>query len=616
MSFQATSLLSFPLLLLFGLPALFIYLRKKRGRGADSKKPSPSGIDEELQSIQNQFAKQELAKQNNQQQPADGIMRLPPTNWRAIGSKFLFVVALIVVSAAYYFIVIKVPGKEEQIRAHNTFVPVDAKILSSRIEKRTYTCSLGTMIRGRCTVYCPTIDYAYVVDGQSYNSSHYWFYPGCTQYYRAVASIVGQNLVGTVVKAWVDPADPSSAILDNSLTADGSLLTRANDIAIADIPAADSIEGKLRSEGKGWECTRGELVVGAYVEDSLEESIGQPKGRGRVGIVLSLGTNTAGRAIAGVDYGHGYYLGAYTSELCPLRFNSEGGVPKDPTAASSGLLNNTNLDVKAPAEKSSLSSPMVYNNESIPTLSSTVIQIPIHDMIDLNFRSKQEIYDLRKDAVSLYSPLSGGTYSPSDNIFGQIQDAKPWWGILGKSYYGNGATSILGPAEESRFITNPYLLVGLDSGHAIIVHGNYTPTPIYPIPLNLYWRRDRTQAVVKYDVTSFFEGERLIHDPTLAERKVTLVAYNARDFGWNYLSVSAEQSKNVTGAPNPTQILQFIHTGGSCGYPGGCNNMSPYQDGLVITVGQLPAIAYIKLWKNRPSDPSSPADMVFIIEMI
>jgi hypothetical protein len=96
---------------------------------------------------------------------------------------------------------------------------------------------------------------------------------------------------------------------------------------------------------------------------------------------------------------------------------------------------------------------------------------------------------------------------------------------------------------------------------------------------------------------------------------LTLVAYNARDLGYNFLYAVPEKSENVSLPAHPARILQFIHTGGSCGYPGDCNNMSPYQAGLEFHIDSLPALAYIKLWKSRPVDAAAAADMVFVIEM-
>ncbi len=57
-----------------------------------------------------------------------------------------------------------------------------------------------------------------------------------------------------------------------------------------------------------------------------------------------------------------------------------------------------------------------------------------------------------------------------------------------------------------------------------------------------------------------------------------LFAYNAHDMNLNFLYLSYNDSSNISkiNPPNtPIAIKYFLHKGDSCGYPGGCNNMSP-----------------------------------------
>ena len=62
------------------------------------------------------------------------------------------------------------------------------------------------------------------------------------------------------------------------------------------------------------------------------------------------------------------------------------------------------------------------------------------------------------------------------------------------------------------------------------------------------------------------------------------------------------------------RILHFIHRGGSCGYPGGCNNGSPYQPELDnFRVEALPAHLDVLLWRNRPKDISESPVMRFAV---
>jgi len=91
-------------------------------------------------------------------------------------------------------------------------------------------------------------------------------------------------------------------------------------VAAPDIPAADSIEGKLSHEGRRWERAQGPTLPGAYVQDLLPERASRPKGGGVIGKVLFLSVNDDGRPCATVDFGRGYNAGIMLSELAPIRF--------------------------------------------------------------------------------------------------------------------------------------------------------------------------------------------------------------------------------------------------------------------------------------------------------
>ena len=79
--------------------------------------------------------------------------------------------------------------------------------------------------------------------------------------------------------------------------------------------AADSVEGQLRSQGKHWVKTTGEIKAGAYVQDTLEGRLNQPEGRGAIGKVVSVSTDNNGQQVAKVDFGRSYSVPISFSEL-------------------------------------------------------------------------------------------------------------------------------------------------------------------------------------------------------------------------------------------------------------------------------------------------------------
>jgi hypothetical protein len=83
-----------------------------------------------------------------------------------------------------------------------------------------------------------------------------------------------------------------------------------------DPAAPDSIEGKLRAEGKRWVRTSGEITVGSYVLDTYEGRMNQPPGRGAIGkVVFVSAAIDPGPPGAMVDFGRGYEAGFHLTEL-------------------------------------------------------------------------------------------------------------------------------------------------------------------------------------------------------------------------------------------------------------------------------------------------------------
>src|SRR5271154_681384 len=132
------------------------------------------------------------------------------------------------------------------------------------------------------------------------------------------------------------------------------------------------------------------------------------------------------------------------------------------------------------------------------------IDIPIVPPADFNFKTKAEILQIRKREVLKHPELLKGTYIPDEQVFGRIEDKKPWWGIFGQAYYGAGQNSIRGPAEESRFILNPFLLAGEPATEGMDksrVSASDLETHNYPTfyqPTGLRWWPKESKAEVTY----------------------------------------------------------------------------------------------------------------------
>ena len=243
------------------------------------------------------------------------------------------------------------------------------------------------------------------------------------------------------------------------------------------------------------------------------------------------------------------------------------------------------------------------------------INIPLNPVMELNGSSREDIFNMRRKAVDQVPELGPKNYQPNKRIFGRIEDGKPWWGFLGLCHYGPGKKSILGNSKESGFIANPYLLVGVEGAHGLIAYRrSATSEEFYPQPTQLTWEDSGAWGRVTYNVSDFYAAMVRYQGPD--PKSLYLSDYNARDFGFHYLVIDSATSQNITAAfDQKIPILQLIHVGPSCGYPGGCNNKSPLQPELEVHWSQLPARISLKLWKKVPSDATQKADMDFIIDL-
>ena len=255
-------------------------------------------------------------------------------------------------------------------------------------------------------------------------------------------------------------------------------------------------------------------------------------------------------------------------------------------------------------------------------------QIQLNLPAQFNYKTRAEILGMRSREVAKYPNLLKGSYVPFNPIWGAIEDGKPWWGLAGAGVYDSGAQSMLGFAEESRFIMNPYLLVAANPAATNIWHRSLITKkqiddpgfPFFWLPESLVIDPQRPLGTVVYNISNW--RDRCLKSGFLANasyiKKFSLVAYNARDFGYKYIFFNQEKSIGVVNdnpADEPVFIKQFIHCGGTCGCPGSCcNNMSPFIEEIDrLRITKLPARAVVYLWKEEPGEKQNP-DLVFLLE--
>ena len=274
--------------------------------------------------------------------------------------------------------------------------------------------------------------------------------------------------------------------------------------------------------------------------------------------------------------------------------------------------------------------PALSNELALKGESKTAtLTIPITPAQTFNYLPMKQVYKLRTDAVHRYSALLGDSYEPSDIIFGQCEDKKPWWGIWGMYIFRAGKKSPEGPSKESMQILNPFRLVAAEANSVGMLNPETITAADMKNPNFPYlWQSGPVRfnpktasAAVTYDVTGF--NENLKNWKTRLKTDVfvngfALIAYNARDFGFNYIYLDPQKSVNMRrwASSEAVQIRQMLHCGGSCGFPGGCNNMSPFMQELDDNrFSKLPARAFLKLWKGEPDSVSQAPDFTYVIDL-
>jgi len=261
------------------------------------------------------------------------------------------------------------------------------------------------------------------------------------------------------------------------------------------------------------------------------------------------------------------------------------------------------------------------------------LRLAIRAPAELDYLARADVLALREQEVQCYNGLAAGDYVPSDAVFGGIEDNRPWWGIQGQYFYGPGEDSTAGPSEEARFLLNPYLLVAADFyglsiwGDPALWDGSrISPAdleradfPWYCPPQDLLWWPGESRAEVSYDVSRYLPAinawsSRVL---TLQDAVFDITAWNARD--WNFASIQviqAESSGIRISEPFdiPIEAREFIHRGGSCGFPGGCNNAIPYVpefSGMALET--LPARLVVHLWYEPGPEAGAVPDFIFSI---
>lgn len=239
------------------------------------------------------------------------------------------------------------------------------------------------------------------------------------------------------------------------------------------------------------------------------------------------------------------------------------------------------------------------------------VPLAINSPTEYDGLKKSDIYELRKKYVE-NSLFASKKYKPSDEVFGQIEDNKAWYGL---NYSGCTQSAIgtekvkEGPSEESRFINNPNMLIGLSCGgtNASINDKTCKDKNFWLTPKSLSYDGKTKTIKANYKMPYF--------------QNCVLVGLNARDIGFNYAYANKNNNLKFENGPSITKSVysfkDYIHLGQSCRLNGGCNNASPYQSEISFsyTPQNYPAEIKLRLWELKPANLGVRPDLNYIISI-
>ena len=273
----------------------------------------------------------------------------------------------------------------------------------------------------------------------------------------------------------------------------------------------------------------------------------------------------------------------------------------------------------------SVATTKTATNDDILFYNDDFIDLKINKPTNYNYKTKNEIYDIRKSYVSK-SKFAKRNYEPNEAVFGSIVDYKPWWGLIScdnPDYHGDYHERIEGPSKVSVQMNNPDALVQVSLPYLIwgTDYNREYCTSEYSkfIPYSLKFSKKYNAYVLKYELTRAFLNYRTNINNKTYRYPLQLSGLNARDFGYNYVyaynttNIKMFSYSDFDMTNSIVTFADYVHLGGSCKYKDGCNNISPMQDGLMFRVTELPATISLKLWKNYPSSTNEKPDLYYQI---
>lgn len=253
------------------------------------------------------------------------------------------------------------------------------------------------------------------------------------------------------------------------------------------------------------------------------------------------------------------------------------------------------------------------------------LEIPFTGTMDLNYKTKDEITNMRKNMAlrGSNSQLLKGDYQASSAIFDSIASEKTWVGLKGRTFTNAGKPTD-GQAEQSRFICSPFMLVAADfkipADNYDTSRYNYQTfvTSQFPLqcpPKTILFDAPNASEEIVFDVSAYRNSANNYLKPpaNLENVDISLIAYNARDFGYKWMG-TLPGTENVDHTPRippqPWELKQYLAFYTDNYMAGDTEEMSRWK------VTRVPAKMVFGLWKAKPASAADKPDLTVTIKLI
>jgi hypothetical protein len=248
------------------------------------------------------------------------------------------------------------------------------------------------------------------------------------------------------------------------------------------------------------------------------------------------------------------------------------------------------------------------------------VSIDLNGLTDYNGKTKEELFGLRTRAVNKHPELLKAAYAPSPSVFA-IDSKLPWWGLKGYIFRGHDLNNTEGLSRESAYFGNPYVLVcpewygtNMSWGHRFSKDADFAKAfPAYLPPVSIKIVAKDKREEITYDVMHYYNDIKSMMDNPwdLSNVGFDLYAYNARDFGYNFMYVEPGNSSNINKfTSDVVPITQSIGTRTRETCAPSCNDLLDTPESLQgFKLKNLPAKCRILLWKLKPQSYLAPTDL-------